>query len=213
MTPQLLFALKNKFAPSPEPDPTADRYYHPYPFGLEFILIILLGITGGLIFSNTNNTNLTPPTSGASGSDTPSTLTGGNGDEFSRAMPHILKWEGKCTDHPRDPGKRTYMGITLYEANRIGISDPCTMTTAQVLKVYHDRYWVRVPQSLSFDKKLIYFNLIINGTKGRCLRAGTASAMLDCQESHYRSLGNFRYFGNGWIYRNNYFKSVIDEIK
>jgi hypothetical protein len=214
MSPQLLLSLKNKFAPQSEPAGDADIYYHPYPFGLEIILIILLGLAGGLIFSNTSPTpQLTPnqPANNNSG-NSGAIATGINDTDFNRAMPHILRWEGQCSDHPKDPGGRTYKGITKYEASRIGISDPCTMTDDQVFKVYHDRYWVRVPKTLNYPEKLVYFNLIINGTKGRCLKLGNASAMLDCQENHYRSLGNFRYFGGGWINRNNYFKAIIAKI-
>lgn len=158
----------------------------------------------GIIFSGNQQVNNQQETT----NNNQAIALSGN-DDFSRAMPHILKWEGKCTDHPKDPGGRTYMGITRYEANRIGINDPCTMTKEQVLKVYRDRYWSRVPQSLNFPEKLIYFNLIINGTKKRCLDESTADSMLICQENHYRSLRNFKYFGGGWINRNNYFKKII----
>jgi lysozyme family protein len=179
------------------------KYYYPYPIALEIILISLIGVLFGIVFS-TQQVNQ-PATNNQSNQ---AIALSGN-DEFSRAMPHILKWEGKCSDHPRDPGGRTYMGITRYEAKRAGFDDPCTMTKEQVLKVYRDRYWVRVPQSLQFPEKLVYFNLIINGTKGRCLREKTALLMLDCQENHYKSLRNFTYFGDGWINRNNYFKKIV----
>lgn len=215
MTPQLLFALKNKFAPaSPEPTPTAEKYYHPYPFGLEIILIILLGIAGGLLFSAGDRTPQPIPNQPANNNNIGggAIATGINDPDFNKSMPHILKWEGKCSDHPRDLGKRTYKGITLFEANRIGIKDPCTMSDSQVFKVYYDRYWVRVPKTLAYPEKLAYFNMIINGTKGRCLKLGNASAMLDCQQEHYNSIGS-RDFADGWRNRNKYFKTVTNEIK
>lgn len=39
---------------------------------------------------------------------------------FDRALPHVLIHEGGKVDHPKDPGGRTYKGITqrVFNAKR-----------------------------------------------------------------------------------------------
>lgn len=44
----------------------ADKYYHPYPYGLEFILVGLLGILGGVIFSGNSGQSEPQPTQSSS---------------------------------------------------------------------------------------------------------------------------------------------------
>lgn len=188
------------------------KYYRPYPIALELILVGMLGVIIGLIA--TGNTPLETSNQSASNNNSAPTgkelATGISDPDFNRALPHILKWEGTCSDHWADNGGRTYKGITTAVARKHGYTgDVCKMSDNQVFGIYYKDYWARVPKSLDFSRKLVYFNLLINGTKNRCLNAGTASAMLDCQQNYYNGLSDRTQFGDGWRNRNNYFKNII----
>jgi hypothetical protein len=87
------------------------KYYYPYPYGLEFLLVGLLGILGGVIFS-TNNINITNQSASNNSADTVATTSDGKKWD--------LLWlqEGKgCQNWSNDTANRggsayTCLGIT-----------------------------------------------------------------------------------------------------
>jgi hypothetical protein len=173
------------------------------------LLGLIIGVLGAVATISTSAPNILNQSSNtqSTGSEL---ATGINDSDFNKALPHILKWEGTCSNHWADNGGKTFMGITKEVARKHGHADPCKMTKEQVYQVYYKDYWSRVPGYLNYPEKLVYFNLIINGSKSRCLSAGNASAMLDCQEQHYRNQRfDFKVFGDGWLNRNKYFKSLV----
>lgn len=113
MTPQLLLAIKNKLSqPNPEPA-TADKYYHHYPYGMEIILVSLLGILGGVVCSgNVTNANATQSTG------TNSTAVTAPADGNNKKWDLIWKQEGMgCQNWANDTANRdgawyTCLGIT-----------------------------------------------------------------------------------------------------
>ena len=137
--------------------------------------------------------------------------TGINDSDFNKALPHILKWEGECSNHWADNGGKTYKGITWKVALKHGFKgDVCSMPDSKVYEIYYKDYWARVPKNIEFNRKLAHFNMIINGTSSRCLNKPTAIAMLDCQEEYYKGLADAPHFLDGWKNRNNYIKSVVE---
>ena len=190
----------------------SDRYYYPYPYGLEILLVLLLGILGGVVFSS-NNINISNQSQSNNSADTVSNVanTGISDPDFNKNMPHIIKWEGddKCSNDPHDRGGRTYMGITIGRAREYGYSDPCKMSKAKVYEIYYKSYWLRVPKSLGGPEKLAYFNMIINGSSKTCLRKPDAMSMLNCQQEFYRNAPTAWKHLRGWTNRNNYMKQVV----
>jgi Glycosyl hydrolase 108 len=176
---------------------------------LPIAFIGAIGIVWGLITSPTSPISPNNPNN-ISNNSVEEIATGITDNDFNKALPHILKWEGKCSDHWADNGGKTYMGITREVAKKHGFNDPCTMTKEQVYGVYHKDYWVRVPKNLDFPRKLAYFNMIVNGTKQGCLTKPTAIAMLDCQADYYKGLSDAPHFLAGWLNRNNDIKSVVE---
>lgn len=133
---------------------------------------------------------------------------------FRKAMIPILKFEGKCSDDRYDSGGRTYMGITTRVARRNGYrGDVCNMPESQVYAIYKKDYWDILPVNLAYPEKLALFNITINGSSRRCKNKSTAEAMLACQQKYYESLRVFWRFGKGWTRRNNYFISLIQQLR
>jgi hypothetical protein len=133
---------------------------------------------------------------------------------FQKAMIPILKFEGKCSDDRYDSGGRTYMGITTRVARRNEYrGDVCNMPESQVYAIYKKDYWDILPVNLAYPEKLALFNITINGSSRRCKNKSTAEAMLTCQQKYYESLRVFWRFGKGWTARNNYFISLIQQLR
>ena len=191
-------------------------------FGLECIIILLQLLIFSAIFSiakgepmDTPKANQATATEYAKDGKLPQINTSINDADFKRALPHILKWEGTCSDHFADKGGRTYKGITWRVARKFGYKgDVCNLTDAQVADIYYRDYWARVPQTKAFPEKLAHFNMIVNGTRQGCLMRKDAVSMLNCQQEYYNSLSsrNRKYFGDGWRNRNNYFLSVVQNL-
>lgn len=170
---------------------------------------LIIGVLGAIATSSTS-APITQQSIGTSTATGPELATGINDQDFNRALPHILRWEGTCSDHWADNGGRTYKGITTEVARKHGWrGDVCKMPDSEVYKIYYKDYWARVPQNLDFPRKLVYFNLLVNGTKKRCLLLPDPESMLDCQLEHYNSLGDRKHFGDGWRNRTNYFKNLV----
>ena len=168
---------------------------------------LIFGIMGAIVtlssapMQNTNQSN----------QSVSAELATGNDSDFNKALPHILKWEGECSNHWADNSGKTYKGITWKVALKHGFKgDVCSMPDSKVYEIYYKDYWARVPKNIEFNRKLAHFNMIINGTKQRCLSKSTAIAMLDCQEEYYKGLSDAPHFLDGWKNRTNYIKSVVE---
>lgn len=177
-----------------------------------FLSPVLLGLTVAIIGTILVSPQL-PQSQQQSATSTDSGLglnTGISDPEFNKALPHILKWEGSCSNHWADNGGKTYMGITREVARKHGHPDPCKMTKDQVYQVYYSDYWSQVPKHLDFPRKLAYFNMKVNGTSANCLSKPTAEEMLNCQGERYKRLADAPSFLNGWLNRN---RDILDAVK
>lgn len=152
-------------------------------------------------------------------------------DQFEKVMPHILRWEGGCSNHPNDPGGRTYMGITTERARLNGwYKDVCTMPKSMVMAIYKKDYWLTRPYKFPWPLNLAVMNTEVNSGGGRAQQfinrmfkqnvKGTpkqkAKWFVDQQTAFYRYLVNrnpdrFGVFLRGWLNRSNYMQKVIDE--
>ena len=152
-------------------------------------------------------------------------------DQFEKVIPHILRWEGGCSDHPKDPGGRTYMGITTRRAELNGwYKDVCTMPKSMVLSIYKKDYWNKRAYKFSWPLNLAVMNTEVNSGGGRAQQfinrmydqnvKGTpkqkAKWFVDQQTAFYRYLvrrnpDQYGVFLRGWLNRSNYMQKVIDE--
>lgn len=155
-----------------------------------------------------------PLANNSNNSNSSNSFRNSDDQNFQKAMIPILKFEGKCSDDRYDSGGRTYMGITTRVARRNGYrGDVCNMPESQVYAIYKKDYWDILPVNLAYPEKLALFNITINGSSHRCKNKSTAEAMLACQQKYYKSLRVFWRFGKGWTRRNNYFISLIQQLR
>lgn len=151
-------------------------------------------------------------------------------DSFGDVMKHILLWEGGCSDHPNDPGGRTFMGITTSRARQNGwTADVCTMPESMVLNIYRKDYWSTRPVHFKWPLNLAVMNTEVNSGGGRARQFITrmedqnidgttqqvASWFVDQQTAFYRLIAErnskLRVFLRGWLNRSNYMQDVIWE--
>ncbi|MCA2962098.1 MAG: hypothetical protein IOD12_17740 [Silvanigrellales bacterium] len=148
--------------------------------------------------------------------------------EFPRVMKHILLWEGGCSDHPNDPGGRTFKGITTERARLNGWTrDVCTMPETMVLDIYLTDYWNGRAVRYDWPLNLAIMNTEVNSGGGRAqifldrmnaqgvggTLVNKASWYVDQQTAFYRSLSDtnasLRVFLTGWLNRSAYMQDVI----
>lgn len=62
--------------------------------------------------------------------------------EILRAMPKLIKWEGKYSNDPHDPGGETMWGITARTARGYGYNEPMKdMSIETAATIYKKWYW------------------------------------------------------------------------
>lgn len=147
---------------------------------------------------------------------------------FEKVMSHILKWEGGCSDHPNDPGGRTFMGITTARARENGwYDDVCKMPKSMVMDIYREDYWEQRPFRYQWPLNLAVMNTEVNSGGGRAQQfirrmieqriQGDAKAkakwFVDQQTEFYKLIAHrnpkLRVFLRGWLNRSAYMQRVI----
>ena len=97
-------------------------------------------------------------------------------DAFTAALDEVLQHEGGYSDHPRDPGGRTMLGVTqrVWEAwtNRpANESDMRALTREKVAPLYRKNYWEAVEaDKLPPGLALCVFDFGVNAGPGRAVR-------------------------------------------
>ena len=107
-------------------------------------------------------------------------------NDFAKALPRILVYEGLGVDDKRDPGGRTYKGVTqttfnIYLRSRgLPARDVFEITDAEVATIYFTRYWTTVcADALPCGLDLVVFDAAVNsgpGQAGRWLQAALGSS-------------------------------------
>lgn len=149
-------------------------------------------------------------------------------NSFNNVIKHILKWEGGCSDHPNDPGGRTFMGITTERARLNNYTgDVCEMPYSMVLEIYKKDYWQNRAAYYAWPLDLAIMNTEVNSGGGRARQfldrmsanqidgstVEKASWFVDQQTDFYYLIAdrnpNLRVFLRGWVNRSNYMQDVI----
>lgn len=65
---------------------------------------------------------------------------------FHAALKHVLQWEGGYSDHPEDPGGKTYKGITIgllkqWRNAPVTADDLKNLQADEVYQIYHQLFW------------------------------------------------------------------------
>lgn len=149
-------------------------------------------------------------------------------NDFGRVMEHILYWEGGCSDHPNDPGGRTFKGITAERGRLNGwTADVCTMPHTMILDIYRKDYWNKRAKLSTWPLNLAVMNTEVNSGGGKAQDfldrmqrqniSGTVqekgSWFVDQQTAYYRSISEnnpkLRVFLTGWLNRSQDMQNVI----
>ena len=98
-------------------------------------------------------------------------------DNFDACLSHTLRWEGGYSDHPADPGGKTYRGVTqaTYDAWRRTnghASRPVTqMSDEEMRAIYRSQYWDAVrADDLPRGVDLATFDYAVNSGPARAAR-------------------------------------------
>lgn len=92
---------------------------------------------------------------------------------FAECLPHILKYEGGYSDHPRDPGGATMRGVTLavYQAwlgKPVSKEQLKAIPDAHLQAIYEKNYWKAAHcDELPAGVDLMVFDLAVNSGPGR----------------------------------------------
>ena len=124
---------------------------------------------------------------------------------FDAALQVILKHEGGWSDHPRDPGGRTNLGVTQntlesYLGRKVTEAEMRALKPADVAPIYRKRYWDAMrcddyPEGLAlcvFDfgvnagirRGVRYLQIIAGATQDGIAGPGTTRAARDFLTEH-----------------------------
>jgi lysozyme family protein len=131
-----------------------------------------------------------------------------------------LKFEGGYVNNPHDPGGPTNLGVTQvtlsHELGRAAtIAEVKALTPETVEPIYHKKYWNLIDgDNLPKGLDLIAFDIAVNSGPGRanqflneCKGQSTINRIryLDnSRRSFWKHLSSFRWFGKGWMTRENF---------
>lgn len=92
---------------------------------------------------------------------------------FDACLPLILAHEGGYSDHPKDPGGATNLGITLdtlsaHRGRKVTKADVKALTVAEAGAIYLKNYWFPIhADQLPAGVDYILFDLAVNSGVGR----------------------------------------------
>lgn len=95
---------------------------------------------------------------------------------FPNALAHVLEHEGGFSDHPKDPGGVTNLGVTLrtwqeWVRHPVTVNAMKELTPEDVTPLYEKKYW-RIANCDSLPAGLDYlvFDFAVNAGPGRALK-------------------------------------------
>lgn len=95
---------------------------------------------------------------------------------FRRCLVHVLRFEGGYSDHPRDPGGATNLGITRavlekWRGRAVSKADVAALTEDEAATIYAANYWAAVAgDDLPAGIDLAVFDCAVNQGVGRAIR-------------------------------------------
>jgi len=76
--------------------------------------------------------------------------------DFDKAIKFVLKWEGKYSNDPQDPGGETKYGISKRSYPELDISK---LTLKQAKEIYYQNYWLKCGcDSLPYPFNIVVFD-------------------------------------------------------
>jgi lysozyme family protein len=140
-------------------------------------------------------------------------------ETFTAFMPQLFKHEGGFSDHPRDPGGATNLGITLatlreWRGGPVTKQDVMGLTRNEAEAIYKARFWNRIGgDGLLAGPDAMLFDVAVNSGVGRARQwmpliqgknaVDGVKAIGARRRAFFRSLRTFDVFGKGWMRRVN----------
>lgn len=94
---------------------------------------------------------------------------------FPRSLEAVLRHEGGFSNHPRDPGGATNLGITIgtlrqYRGRPVTKADVKALTKAEAAAIYKKNYWDKVRgDDLPMGVDYAVFDFAVNSGMGRAI--------------------------------------------
>lgn len=95
---------------------------------------------------------------------------------FKKALAHVLGHEGGFSDHPRDPGGATNLGVTLrtwqdWLRRPVAVAQLQKLTPEDVAPLYEKKYWrIAGCDSLPSGLDYLVFDFAVNAGPGRAVK-------------------------------------------
>lgn len=152
-------------------------------------------------------------------------------ESYNLALKAVLEFEGGYVNHPKDPGGKTYKGVTqrTYDSFRKGrTQDVRKMSEDELKAIYRNLYWNKVQGDLlPVGVDLAVFDFAVNSGVSRAAKVlqglvgvpmdgvigpqtikaaqdhqfGLVDKLCDSRMAFLRSLKTFPTFGRGWTNR------------
>lgn len=153
---------------------------------------------------------------------------------FEWAMSVVFGIEGGYSNHPKDPGKMTNLGITqttldnYRKRKNLPRKNVKNITYEEAKQIYYEDYWLSCKADKIKDKRLALAVFDGEVNHGHSVNSrlylqskGNLEKYLNLREQTYQKDKNYAVFGKGWINRINflrktakdYDKNVDDVIK
>lgn len=97
-------------------------------------------------------------------------------ENFEKSLAELLKHEGGYSDHPRDPGGRTNLGVTqdVWEDwidRAVSEAEMKALTPAKVAPLYREMYWDRIKgDKLPSGVDYVVFDAAVNSGVSRAAK-------------------------------------------
>lgn len=138
------------------------------------------------------------------------------GDNWTRSIAFVRRWEGVWADDPNDPGGATNKGITLgtYTRWRSAHGQPAptkddlrSISDAEVSQIYREWYWqASGADRLPWPLALACFDTAVNAGVGKAQEVlqksnGNFLAYMGLLIDFYARIDGFEHFGRAWMRR------------
>lgn len=125
-------------------------------------------------------------------------------ENFKKALPHILRWEGGFVHHPADPGGATNKGVIQATYNtyrkREGLPPRSVryITNEEVEDIYYSMYWKNSKHNLDalpYNLALTVFDWHVNSGRGMTTLQSVLGLKADGMMGHM-TLNEVKYWQN-----------------
>ena len=126
--------------------------------------------------------------------------------DFEKALKFVLKWEGRYSNDPNDPGGETKYGISKRSYPELDISK---LTLKQAKEIYYKNYWLKTGcDELPYPFNIIVFDTAVN--MGRRRATELLNTYNDWRDYLLKRLCTYSKFKQSKLYFRGWANRVLD---